>query len=84
MGKLCCLFDRFSSIDKHLRFTIATKLVSILSTHISYVAVRAVSFGASASFGNVRISVRSPVLFTLTAISWSPKSQAIENTEKYP
>lgn len=81
--KLCCLVNCFSSIDKSSpRFTVAVKFTLVLSTHISCVAVRAVSFGASASFGNLRLSVRPPVLFALAAISWSPKkSQAVENTE---
>lgn len=49
------------------------RVLSSVLTHISCVAVRAVSFGASASFGNARLSVRPPVLFAFGCDRLVPK-----------
>lgn len=63
------------------------RVLSSVLTHISCVAVRAVSFGASASFGSARLSVRPPVLFAFSCDRLVPKGvrHRVGGTErKYP
>lgn len=73
--------SRSLSIGSTQLSTVAVKILASVLTHISCVAVRAVSFGASASFGSARLSVRPPgSLRPRLRIGWSPKSQAVGST----
>lgn len=60
------------------------KNLNSVLTHISYVAVRAVSFGASASFGSARLSVRPPDSRRLRLRSVDPQKakQSREHQER--
>lgn len=78
--------DRLDRISSP-RSTVAVKSwLCVVFTHISCVAVRAVSFGASASFGSARLSVRPPALYAFDCDRLVPKKSSgrEHQVRKYP